>query len=223
MQVDNLPKPDVLWFEDEDGNKIDVDVSHGMPDFPDGQKWYMHTKYPIVRHKINTCGVPDKWPVKCLKWVINKCPSNWKGNPTNVYASNTSISFSYPLVKYLVENRNWSFDEAVIMASNLCERCFNIACWSCEGYDYVNSQQRYLTNTRTYCRYCKYFDPDYDTRHRLWCCYRTFNHKGNVEKAWKQVTVDFHPDYFGCPDQRPNWMQRLKHKVKLVFDFRKGK
>jgi len=40
MRINNIQKIDTLWYEDENGKRLDVDITQGPPEFPKGQKWY---------------------------------------------------------------------------------------------------------------------------------------------------------------------------------------
>ena len=224
MRMDNIPKPKFLWFEDVNGDILDVDTSHGMPDFPDEQKVYMHTKILEVRHYINTSGVPDKWPVKFLRWLIKKCPNSWVGYSGEMGWGGTTIRCMFPAIKYLVENNGWSFDEAAIASSDLCERCMNICLWECEGRD-LELEEHYLSNARTHCSYCKYIDPAYDERYRVWCCYRTFKMEGDVSKAWHDLHINSAPGYWKFEDPKvetkPNFWQSIWRWAKMFFRAKK--
>ena len=218
MRLDNLPKPETFWFEDKGGNKLYVDTSHGMPDFPEAQTWYMHSYTAEVRHSVCTKRKDAKWPIRFLKWLIRHSPNNWKETPSEVYEGSTTIGVLYPPVKYLVENRGWNFSDAIVAASNLCERCMNIAIWEAEEHD-LSLEQRYLSSVNTYCNSCKYIDPDYAERHRVWCCYRTFKlGGGDVAKAWKNVSVYSAPGYWNeFMGHGPSFLIRLRDRLLAFF------
>jgi len=191
MQLDLLDKPKTYWYEDLKGNEIPWDI-HGSgdpfpPNYSKGEV-YQHTVGLEVRESICQEYKDPAWPVRFLKWLIRKMPSSWQGNPSQIFAGGSTVNCAYPVIKYLVENRDFSLNEAAVLSSQLCERCFNICCWEVEGHD-LALEQHYLDTSNTSCKYCEIIDQDYFNKHRMWCCYRTFKFGGDVAKAYKNVSV----------------------------------
>jgi len=211
MRLDNLPEPETLWYEDQNGEKMDFDLSLGCPESKEGQTLYQHSESACVRQTI--CGdyKEAKWPIRFLKWLSRKMPNSWQGRAGTLAAGETTINCLYPVVKYLVEERDWHFSDACVSASRLCERCMNICLWECEGHDYINKEQHYLSSAKTYCRHCNDIDQDYAERYRVWCCYRTLKLGGGVSKAWNEITVDSAPGYRDVEcERKPNVFEKIQ-------------
>ncbi len=116
MKLDNLPRQDLLWYQDQDGNKFDQSTWDSLP--KDSSKtWYQHLLEPSVRHNVYQGHIKKKWPVRLLKWMINRMPTSWHGQSLLIYSSGTTINCIYPIVKYLVENKGWHFSEACAVGS----------------------------------------------------------------------------------------------------------
>lgn len=185
MQIDNLPKPCTFYYEDVEGNNIPFEFADGFPD----KKWHaQHSKFVQVNENIcfgsNGSNKKDLWPVKVIKWILDKMPASWK-KPQISMSFESTINCCYPIIKYLVENIHWSFNEAAVAASDLCERCLNIALWQIEGDTTAHAQ--YLSNSRTRCDSCKYIDPDYYSKQRVKACYKAMSKKENIKKAFKNA------------------------------------
>lgn len=183
MKLDKLTKPETLWYENEQGEKIDWDIRNMVhPEcYYDGGV-YQYSQNVVVTQSICRQYQEPHWIVRTLYWLIRKMPDKWQKISSQVYESQTTINSSYKIIKYLVEQRNFSFSDACIISSRLCERCCNVC--ECEL-----AGQQYNSWSNTHCDYCKVIDPDYDMKHKLWCCYRTFKLDGDVAKAYKNVSV----------------------------------
>lgn len=192
MRLDNIPKYRTLWYEDEHGNEIDFDFKHGFPDFKNiTGDVYQHSDSAVVSHSINLCNnmQDDKWPVRFLKWLMNKMPSSWHARKSHVLRGETTINCVYPIVKYLVEERDWSFPEACVAGSNLCERCLNIALWELEGTD-LDTEEYYLNTTNTHCMYCKHIDYDHHAKYVPKAMYRAFARGDNLQMEYNLILKD---------------------------------
>jgi len=191
MKLDLLKPLDTLWFEDEDGNKLDWNIGM-IPQTPAQYKEglaYQHSHDLIVEHSICKPYVEPKWPVRWLIALIDIMPNKWKGSSNEIFRGATSISNgSYEMIKYLVEQRKFSLVDAHIVLSQMCSRCYNICNYELQG-------QIYQANGNTYCKHCKIIDPEYATKHHIWCCYRTFRLGGDVAKAFKNVSVYSNKEY----------------------------
>lgn len=189
VKIDSISKPKTFWYEDLDGNEIPWDIYSDDP-FPSNYKQkevYQNCVGLEVRHSVCKQHSDPAWPIRLMKWIIKKMPNSWKGNPSEIYAGSTTINCCYPIVKYLVENRGFSFNEAAVAASQMCERCMNLCL-----VELANEQVSpgYFDRiSSTHCKYCKEMDPEYNNKHRVWCCYRTFKLGGDVAKAYKNVSV----------------------------------
>ena len=190
MHIDNLPKPCTFYYEDVDGNNIPFELTEGFPH----TKWCaQHFKNVEVHHSIcfgsDGSSRKDKWPIRFLNWVIYKMPASWK-KPKKTIDFSSTISCCYPIIKYLVDNRKWSFSEACVASKELCERCLNLA------LDEVGSIQnmgnKYYTNIKhnTSCEYCKIMDPIHFNKRRMFCCLKTFENGGDVRKAYKELSIN---------------------------------
>jgi hypothetical protein len=193
MRLDNLDKPKHYWYEDLDGNEIDWDWKSNNP-FPDNYsegEVYQHCISLEVSHSICKQHKKPAWPIRMLKWLISKMPNSWQGNPSQIFVGHSTIGSAYPIIKYLVENRKFRLDEAAILASKLCERCYNV-CLKELGDKSIQINYR---TPNVNCSSCKYIDPDYNQRHKLWCCYRTFKLGGSVKKALETGYVSSSEEY----------------------------
>jgi hypothetical protein len=172
MRLNNLQKPCTFYYEAADGALVPFELTEGFP-----TKWYaQHSKGVEVRHSIcfGTFN-KDNWFVRALKWIIANSPNSWKKDTSNL-AFSTTINCCYPVVKYLVENRNWSFNDACVAAGDMCENCLNQCLSELEGLKCPPSN--------THCLSCKAIDPahhyDYITRRM----YRAMKNKENIIEIW---------------------------------------
>ena len=195
MRIDNIPKYRTLWYEDEKGDELDFDISHGFPDMKNIEgDVYQHADSLVVTHSICLCnnGRKDKWPVRFLKWALKKLPYSWKSRGDSggmIGRGETTLNCAYPIVKYLVEQRKWHFAEACIAAGNLCERCMNIAIWEAEGED-MAQHEHYMRVTNTHCLYCRHMDPEHHNRYVMKVCYRKYAREEDVTEEYKWLTKD---------------------------------
>ena len=207
MKLDNLPRQELLWYQDQDGNKFNQNEWNGLP--KDSSKtWYQHCMNTTVEHTIYQGHVRKKWPVRFLKWMIRKMPASWHGHSPLAYTGRTTIGCIYPIVKYLVENKGWHFSEACAVSSQLCEKCLNTCLDECQG-----TTSNY--SSKTYCDYCQYIDPGHLEKYRVWCCYRTLKLGGDVAKAWNEMSVNSSPGYW---DTVPGYGEPKKEKKPNVFE-----
>lgn len=193
MSIDNIPRYKTLWFEDKDGNEIEVDTSQGMPSFKEYGDVYMRSDCLCIRHGINRCNnIRDaKWPVRLLKWISDRLPDSWHARKSHIMGGETTINCGYTVIKHLVEQRKWSFHDACVAYANMCERCGNLAEWIINGED-LRRHQSYLDSSHTHCMYCKYMDPEYHFKALLRRCYMTLDKKNQLrcEKYhWESETI----------------------------------
>lgn len=183
MRINNLPKPETIWFEDKDGNKLDWSLS-SSPDMPEG--WEYQISYnTVVTESICGHSQDPKWPVKFLMWLIKVMPKKWQKITSQRMQFSSTINCVYPIVKYLVEKKKWSFNDACIASANLCERCLNICLWEIEGQD-LRFHKFYLDKTHTTCKSCCYIDPDYLEQRKVKACYRALKYNKDIKQAWEE-------------------------------------
>ena len=185
MKIDNIPKPISFWYELEDGSK-----SIGVPDGPRAipKNWkYQHSVNLEVSYSICAPTKSPKWPIKILNWIIAHAPNEWRGNYSQIYCDHSTINHDYLVIKYLVEQRKWSFHDACIALANLCSRCNNICSWECEGDDNYALQKQHLSTMNTQCEYCQFIDPNYYEQNRIKHCYKTMKKGGNTASAYKNL------------------------------------
>lgn len=93
---------DTLWYSDEDTKKIWVDINH-LDGCPRGAK-YQHAQFPReLRHtflQLNEDG-------------------------TSTYAGEFTTTYPIDLVLAIYNDGGYTWDEAVILVANSCERCLN--------------------------------------------------------------------------------------------------
>jgi len=106
--IDNVPNFESLWYEDVDGNVLDFDPI--IDDVKYTQKFYQVTNFLEVSSSMHSGNNrrKDNFVVRFLKWLLKNAPSSWHSDSSNI-RFNTTINGSWPVVKYLVEQRNWSF------------------------------------------------------------------------------------------------------------------
>lgn len=187
MKLDEIPVPDTFWYEDEKGNRVDDKIFHGGGQ--EKSKWIQNSEYVVVRSSTFYVGTKPKLPVRILKWLLAKVPDSWKGDSWELTQS-ASINGSFPIIKYLIEERDFNFNEACVAASRMCDRCINLCCWECEDDDIDAAKQDYLDTINTTCDYCKIIDITHYNRVRTLYCYKTLKYGGNVAKAYKEVFPD---------------------------------
>ena len=189
--VDVIKPPPLFYYEDVYGNKVPFDWIKGMPD----KEWHaQHSITLLVQHSM-VFGKIDKekdlWPVRMIKWLLKNMPDSWKKSSISMNF-NTNIGSGFELVKYLVEERKFSFNEAGGAVSIMCGRCREI----CES----NIENRLpIFNDRwpnQHCSYCDEIDPEYVMWRRVWCCYRTAKMTGDVSKAYKENSPNSGKDYW---------------------------
>ena len=186
--LDTIDKPCTFYYEDVEGNEIPFELTDGFPH----AKWHaQHSKYAEVHHTLcfcsSGCSKQDLWPVSALKWLLEKMPAKWK-KPQPAMSFSSTINCAYPIVKYLVERRKWSFNEACVTSAELCERCLNLVLDDLGSKQNMGSQ--YYHNTHlTHCKYCEVLDAEYFNKHRVWCCYKTLKLGGSINTAYNKVGV----------------------------------
>lgn len=72
----------------------------------------------------------------------------------------TTINCIEPIVLYLIKNRHWSMVDAILYASQTCERCLNILLEEVTGTSYTERD-----SCHTHCRHCKEIDHEYDSQY----------------------------------------------------------
>lgn len=211
--IDKIKAPSTFYYEDCDGEKFNYDPKLGLPD----KEWYaQHIKSVIVRHDIcfgnRNKKNKDLFPVRMLKWILCKMPNSWKrADPSMSF--NSTVYHSYPLVKYLVENKQFSFNNACVVASELCGRCYELLKGNMLGnpevYDYS------ILNTA--CDYCEQIDPEYILRRRVWCCYRSMKLKGDVKSAYDKISVYGSELTYKIDNKFVYYLKEIKNEIRSFF------
>lgn len=196
MKLDIIDKPKTFWYEDQFGNDVPFDTNAGMPDLDPGDniRLTQHISSLEVRDTVWASHNPAAWPVRALKWMMRVMPDKWKARGPQVMGFSSTINGGYAIIKHLIENRDFTLNDAAVVAARMCERCYNICSWECEGHD-LALEQRYLDTCNTWCKYCIDIDSDHHQRKKLWCCYRTLRLGGDVSKAYEDMSVYSDKDY----------------------------
>ena len=189
-RIDSLSKPCTFYYEDVKGNNIPYELTDVVPH----EKWYaQHFKNVEVHHSIcfgaDGSSKKDKWPIRFLNWVIYKMPASWK-KPVKSLNFSSTINCSYPIIKYLVDNKQWSFNEACVASKELCERCLNLALDEVGSFQNMGSQYYMNIKHPTSCEYCKIMDPIHFNKRRMFCCLQTFKVGGDVGKAYRELSIN---------------------------------
>jgi hypothetical protein len=182
MRLDNIKeKPETLWYEDEHGTRIPFDLNTGSLklEYPHCVS-YQHSERVAVIHSICTGYESPKWPIRFLKWAIRKMPNSWQGHNSQIASGESTIHCLYPIIKYLIENRDFTFDEACVTAANLCEDCMNKCLRELEGRDLSG-----FKHAETSCKYCEVIDPDHFEQRRVKGCYLAYCDGESVSEAYK--------------------------------------
>jgi len=181
MKIDLIPKPCTFYYEDVNGENIPYELT----ECHHPQNWHaQHSKNVIVQHSINFAGrTNDAWPIRMLKWVIQKLPNKWKRDCE--FSMACTINCGFPVIKYLVDRRGFRFYEACVAYSDLCERCSNMV------EDEANGVIGQTYDSRTYCKYCKVIDPEYAMRYKVWRVYRAFKYIGVHDTPPGEAYKDF--------------------------------
>lgn|SRR5574337_794104 len=178
--LDKIIPPKTFYYEDKNGNEVPFNWNMGFPDFEWAEQ---HSKGVVVQHTICFSGKSrDNWAIRSLKWIIKILPNKWKKQGHLTF--NCTINHDYQIIKYLVENRGFKFNDACVVVSELCGRCSDIIYSELNGTIFQDNAHPHM-----HCRYCNVIDPKYSARRKLWCCYRTFKLGGDVSKAWKENSV----------------------------------
>ena len=74
----------------------------------------------------------------------------------SLMSGSSTINCAFPFLKYLVEERGWTLNDAAILYTDMCEGCANVCLQelgeSMDGHDPME--------TNTFCPYCKYVRPE---------------------------------------------------------------
>lgn len=158
--LDRVPIFKNLWYEDKDGNVLDFDPI--MDDIEYKEKFYQVSNFLEIRSSMHSGNESrkDNFVVRFLKWLLRKLPSSWHSDSVNI-SGHCTVNGAWPIVKYLVEERGWKMHDACVLYGSCCERCDNILTWEALGQA---PDPQYLKESRTWCYYCKYVDPDYHNK-----------------------------------------------------------
>jgi len=153
IDIDNFPR---IWLEDEEGNKFTKIYTEGgeiNSPFPKKFK-YMHSlfadryasevlkliyqedvdkcdhsKYEETREYKNRLGIEERECRNCggkqQRKIGEMWPEKWEGYGSRSFYT-MQMSWSNDLVTAIVRSGDYNAEEAVLIASNCCERCFNV-------------------------------------------------------------------------------------------------
>lgn len=207
--IDKITPPCTFYYEDIDGNFVPFDYQKGMPDHD--KPWHaQHSKGVLVQHSIcfgKRNKKLDAWPVRLLKWLLRKAPQSWKKSDISM-SFHSTINSAYPIIKYLVEQRQFRFNDACVVASEMCGRCSDI----CEGDINGTTVIPNYNLPNVYCKFCDIIDPQYVFYRRVWACYRTMRMEGDVAKAYKEISPNSREGFFDDPKNE----ERLNGKVQPI-------
>lgn len=136
MILDTLKPIPQLWYENDRGKRYyptEEEMSGGYVE---------HRNYPY-QHALNA------------QVTLSVCTT--KGQ---VFTSNSSINCVEPIVLYLVTKMKWRMIDAIVLASQACERCLNIL------LEEVGDVHNYDRKSNTHCDLCKTIDPIYEEWYR---------------------------------------------------------
>jgi hypothetical protein len=193
MRIDQVSKPCTFYYESETGENIPFELTDGFPEL----KWHaQHSKGVLVQHSICFGSRPGKdlWIVRALKWLVDRCPDTWK-KPTSSMTFNSTLNGCWPVIKYLVDQRGWDFNNACVVCGDCCERCYNIMEAEVTGQ---STNTLYFNTSRTHCKYCKELDPEHNYKYITWRLYRALNQKQDLKKVWAGLKNDLLGDQREC-------------------------
>lgn len=137
MILDTLKPIPTLWYESRNGKKY-------YPTEEEQRGCYIeHKDYP-EQH----CLTPQV--------TLSVCEIG-KGQ---IFSSNTSINCVEPIVLYLCNVKKWRMIDAIVLASQTCERCLNIL------LEEVGDVHNYDRKSNTHCDLCAVIDPEYEQWHK---------------------------------------------------------
>lgn len=203
MQIDLLEPPECLYYEDDRLQKLEnTDDPCEIP----ADSRYQISKMLVVQESICRVGPykKAKWPVRLMKWIVEKLPNSWKAEQSGqICCGTTTINCMYPVIKYLVEKKDWCLNDAAVACANMCERCMNLLLRETDpNYtlspmpaNYFDKGSGIKGGRGTWCKNCKTLDPEYDKKHRVWCVYRTKQLGGDVARAFKETSCFSSPDW----------------------------
>ena len=183
MRLDNVKEAETFWYEDSDGNHVKATSTYEAESYPVKTQ---HMLFPVVEHIVRGDGFKgDKWPIRALKWMISKMPSSWKKD-LREYSSNINIyDEMFPIIKYLIDMRNFSFRDATAIAAELCTNCRDITYSEITNTITGKSIAEYDS-----CKYCKDIDPRHYNITRTTACYMTYANSGDVSWAFENRRPD---------------------------------
>lgn len=132
----NINKDDlqILWYENEEGDKYIPDFDEGMPDdVPEGFD-YQYSRFP---EELTTTVLqinPDKTSTEVMQ-----------GHST----------WSEDLVLAMVESGDFTLSESIIVASESCGRCLNALYYQYGLEDGFPEGSKEWRETNTECNFCK--------------------------------------------------------------------
>lgn len=139
--LDRLPQPPVMWVENEAGEVVRTEKDIlGSPGDDGDENW------SAVLDQGSTVGHSQSLAVR-ETLCTNKGPFG---------SGESTVDFSYPILKYLIETRGWDLNRAAILVSEMCEGCLNV-CLQELGED-MEGQDPYATTT--FCHYCQIIRPE---------------------------------------------------------------
>lgn len=188
MRIDELKRPDNIYFVNSKWDKVDYDINDDFT-YENMVRQNSSIKYQIVKYlevRESVCRVTnekDKWPVRFLKWLVERLPNSWKAGSAEVYCGGSTIGTMFPVIKYLVEKRGWSLDDSAILVSELCSRCSNVL-----DDEVLKTPATYNYNhfPDTWCKHCHTIDPKYNNKYILWKLLKVYRDGGSVSEVYRE-------------------------------------
>jgi len=199
MRIDDIAKPDFLWFEDDDGNKLELgpNIVEFPPEYKSGDARLI-VQSTRTTYEMHCKQRKDLWPVKFLNWIIKILPKTWRATDSQIFAGSSPVNIPFSIMKHLVEKRKFSIEESLIATSEMCGRCIRILDLEATGAD-LNADPGYMNKSydscRVCCSHCEVIDPEYSRSYTRWVCYRTMKLGGDVAKAYKERFPNSNAEY----------------------------
>jgi len=174
MKIDLLQPPRLVWFEDANGNECNFEEHPPK----------IYSKTLLIRTHCETGGV-ENFISRFLKWVFNLLPESWTGPKFKEVRVQPFGNSSWPIIKYLVENRKFDIKDAIILSARLCHHCHEVCCSEIVGVA-PNPLMAYIFGPR-HCKYCKIIDEDHHNKFLVERCYHALKFGHNIKETydWK--------------------------------------
>lgn len=140
--IDRLQPIPFLWYEDRDGNRIDIPQEE---EDRDGGVVFMQQQMDA-----------DNIQHLRMPFLVD----SYVDNSGEIFRGQDTINTIEEIVLYLINNRNWNMVDAITIAAITCSRCLNILIEDATGEVFEGKDNK--DEWHTHCELCEIIDPEYD-------------------------------------------------------------